>query len=90
MRRMQTSSPSRIVATHADAVKGRIVSAGVRLTDLARAAGLAKSTLSESVHGGHTARDGREAIWLAFRRLTGMEISYLDFWAGPSRREDAA
>ncbi len=63
-------------------VKGRIVSSGIKLGNLAVAAGMSNGNLSKYISGGLTYYPGQEKIFLAYRKLTGIRVSFADFW-GP-------
>ena len=68
------------LARSGHAVKARIVGAGLPLGKLARAAGMAQSTLSCYLSGRSRRAVGQVAIAAAFRRLTGNWITSEDFW----------
>ena len=70
-------------------VKSRIVGAGIKLGDLAAAAGMTSGNLSQYLAGRLTGRAGQKKIFLAFRRLTGIRIRIADFW-GPLLSERIA
>jgi len=76
----KTSHFRRIVPTAGDAVKGRIVAAGVPLSDLARAAGIAPNTLTNYLNGRLTSYTVQYDIWFAFRAFSSQEISMREFW----------
>jgi transcriptional regulator with XRE-family HTH domain len=69
------------VRQSAAAVKGRIVSHGIRMTDLARAAGIAAPTLSAYLAGRRRDPRRRRDIYIAFRCLSGSNMSESEFWA---------
>ena len=91
MNQSQTTSPRRrIVPTAGQRVKGRIIAAGLKLEDLARAAGIAPSTLSCYLTGYRSDRTTQHEIWFAFRAMTGIEISMVEFWGSLLSTEVAA
>jgi len=61
-------------------VKAQIVSEGIKLTHLAAAAGIKPSTLSNCLAGRRRRRLTQEAIWLAFRQLSGCDTDLQTFW----------
>ncbi len=80
----------RIVPTAGQRVKGRIYSAGLGLEELARASGIAPSTLSRYLNGELRSRATQHDIWFAFRGMTGIEVSMADFWGSLLSSEVAA
>jgi transcriptional regulator with XRE-family HTH domain len=72
-----------------DCVKGRIIAAGIKLCDLARAAGMAKNTLSDYISGKIRSKQGQFNVWMAFVDLTGSQVSMDQFWGALSAREVA-
>jgi hypothetical protein len=60
------------------------------LENLARASGIAPSTLSRYLDGSLKSRTTQHGIWFAFRALTGIEISMADFWGSLLSTESAA
>ena len=73
-------SPHKRIATAGAEVKARIVGAGLKLSDLAAAAGISPSSLSNYLAGSVSRPETRVRIWRAFRRLTGQRISLRRFW----------
>ena len=75
-----------MIAPHGAAVKARIVGAGLRLGDVARAAGFSGPALSGYINGRTRNVHGQIRIVRAFHKLTGRRISAVkfwgDFWAG--------
>ena len=61
-------------------VKAQIVSEGIKLTRLAASAGIKPSTLSNCLAGRRRCRLTQEAIWLAFRQLSGCDTDLQSFW----------
>ena len=78
-----TTKPNSIsLAPDYPAIKGKIVGAGIRLGDLARAAGITPSCLTLYIQG--KLRDPRRQrdIWVAFRAMSQLQITAADFWGG--------
>ena len=69
-----------IVARPGAAVKARIVAAGIPMKDLAREAGIHKSTLSDYISGRLASPETQTDIWICFRRLAVSEIGFEEFW----------
>jgi lambda repressor-like predicted transcriptional regulator len=65
---------------HGQYVKGQIISAGIKLSNLAEAAGLAPCTLSSLLTGRSRCRQNQVLIWDAFVQMTRSTISLSDFW----------
>lgn len=86
----KTLSRPKVVPTAGQRVKGRIYSAGLGLEQLARAAGIAPSTLSRYLDGSLRRRSTQHDIWFAFRAMTGQEISMVEFWGNLLATESAA
>lgn len=63
-------------------VKAKVIAAGLKLSDLADAAGLAPSTLTNYLTGHRKSAETQVRIVRAFRRLTRTRIAYSEFW-GP-------
>jgi len=91
MRQSQrTLQRRKIVPTAGQGVKGRIIAAGLKLEVLAKASGIAPSTLSNYLAGDLRDRDTQHDVWFAFRGLTGQELSISDFWGSLLNSEVAA
>lgn len=60
--------------------KGLIVSAGVKLQDLAEASDIHPSTLTAYLNGTLRGTETRAAIWASFRVLAQSDVSLVDFW----------
>jgi hypothetical protein len=93
--KQKNSRQKTIIAPAGAAVKARIVSAGIRLGDLAFAAGFSGPSLSGYLTGRTCNPHGQIRIVRAFRRLTGRRISAATFWGdlwaeSKSRQEDVA
>lgn len=75
---------SRVLVTPrpGDAVKARIVATGVRLCDLATAAGVSRQTISNCIHGLARRPETQYDIYCAFVRLSGSGATIYEFW-GP-------
>ena len=74
---------AKIVPTKALRVKGLIYAAGIkRLADLAKAAGMPLSTLSDQVSGRRRGFESQVRIVRAFNQITGQELSAAKFWGG--------
>ena len=69
-------------------VKGRIVSAGLRLGEVADAAGVSAASLTQHLKGERISHAAKVRIWRAFCRLSGETVGIEAFW-GPLW-EDAA
>jgi len=86
-------SPSRILHQKNSPVKGQIVHAGVRLGDLAEAAGISQSYLSLCLSGQRKSPKRQRDIFIAFRALSGLDIYIDEFWGkllvGPVAAGDA-
>ncbi len=61
-------------------VKARMTAAGLKLGDVARAAKISQSSLSNYLRGLRRKRAVHLAIWDAYRRLSLDAISLEDFW----------
>ena len=71
---------NKIVVATDGPVKARILAAGVKLGDLARAAGVSQPTISVYL-AGRLARPATQlAIFQAFRRLSGQPVTMVEFW----------
>jgi len=81
MPRNRTNTPNQvIVPTPGDLVKGKIVSAGLQLTVVARTAKMAKQTLSDYLAGRIRNANGQFGIMCAYCKLTGKVTSLREFW----------
>ena len=69
-----------ILAPSGAAVKARIIAAGLRLGDVARAARFSPGSLSDYLAGKRRGVLGQLRIAVAFRKLSGQKISTADFW----------
>lgn len=85
-----TRKTSPTLSSTGAAVKGRIVTAGVKLSDLAAAAGIRPNTLSNYLSGRLRRGAVQFEIWKAFRRLTGSRITLLEFWGVPHGKKEVA
>ncbi|MBE3100344.1 MAG: hypothetical protein IMZ44_24760 [Planctomycetes bacterium] len=65
------------------------MAAGIKLIDLAAAARIAPSTLSQYLSGQLHNPETQFTIWRRFRRLSGSRITLLEFW-GPLLNKEAA
>jgi len=72
--------PNGIISNPGAAVKGKIVSAGVKLGDLAEAANISRPALSNYLSGRRRNWRGQIAIWIGFLDLTGSTITLEEFW----------
>jgi len=69
-----------ILCSPGQSVKARIVAAGIRLGVLARAAGVAQSTLTGYLTGRRRGVAGQLAIADAFRKITRQRLDAAEFW----------
>jgi len=69
-----------MIARPGAAVKGRIVTAGIPIGVVARAAGFSACSLSEYLTGKRRNVHGQHKIAAAFRRLSGQYIPTPEFW----------
>ncbi len=93
MTRRSFHRPSSIVNRQSMSVKGRIVSAGVRIGALAHAAGITPGGMTQYMTGVLRNRQTQRAIWIGFRGLTGQEITFQEFWgdlAAPAANKESA
>ena len=72
--------PDKMLADAGAQVKARVISAGLKLSALAGASGIAPSTLTHYLTGYRKNVGTQVRIVRAFRRLTNTRISYSDFW----------
>jgi len=77
-----SEATARILPPNAAFVKARIISAGLKLGDLAAAAGVSQSSLSNYLIGRVANYRTQQKIFKSFRKVTGINISFNDFW-GP-------
>ena len=84
-----TSAITQILATPGHSVKGRIIASGLRLADLAEAAGIAASTLSDYLAGRIRNIHGQLSIMLAWCSLAGRQATLREFWGGLLARDVA-
>jgi len=61
-------------------VKGQIYAAGLRLLDVAAAAGVSPTNLTQHIQCRRTSHAAKVKIWRAFCRLTGQSVSIEEFW----------
>lgn len=85
----KTSANHRILPAPGKLVKARIVGAGILLKDLARAARIQPSTLSDYLRGRISNIHRQIDIHQAFCKLTGTEIALREFWGDLLAREAA-
>ena len=85
----KTAQTHEILGAGPGFVKGQIYSAGLTMGKLARAAGIAPSTLSDYVAGRRSRRETSRAIWRAYVRLSGLETSFEAFWFAPRAKRSA-
>jgi len=79
-----------VTPTAGNAVKARIIAAGLTCTALAAEAGIKKNTLSHYIGGVSADPETQMDIWIAFRRLTGSAIGMDEFWGPLYRRRRAS
>jgi transcriptional regulator with XRE-family HTH domain len=77
---LPNNRPEKLIARPSDFVKGRIVGAGLKLGDLAKAAGISQPSLSNYLRGIRSDRRVQVIIWDAFCQLTGSSIPLAEFW----------
>jgi lambda repressor-like predicted transcriptional regulator len=68
------------ISQDANSVKARIKRNSPSMGEIASAAGISQSSLSNHLRGYRASRPTQLRIWDAYRRLTGQEISPEDFW----------
>ena len=61
-------------------VKALSAAAGVRMGDIAAAAGVSQPTLTNTLRGLRRGGETQRRIWRAVRRMTGCRIAYRHFW----------
>ena len=76
------SSDKRTIARAKSAVKARIIAAGLSMGDVAKKAGIQRSTFSDYLSGRITSAQGQLSISIAFNTLTGQGLGAVEFW-GP-------
>jgi len=76
----KNTARNRILVTAQHAVKSQIVAAGLAMGQLAGAAGISQSSLSNHIGGARANYETQIRIWQAFCRLTGQAVSLADFW----------
>lgn len=74
------STANQIIARPGDAVKAKIIGAGLSLSHVAARARIARSTLSDYLAGRTRNIHGQINIMMAFGDLTGKVVSMRDFW----------
>jgi len=79
----------RIIRGPRDAVKARIVKAGVPCWRLAAQAGISNPTLSSYLTGRRKSPKTQFRIYLAFRKLTAQRLTLRAFWGSFLSREVA-
>ncbi|HUT58076.1 MAG TPA: hypothetical protein VNA25_09540 [Phycisphaerae bacterium] len=85
----KTSANRRIIARPGSAVKARIINSGLLLGELAKAARIARSTLSDYLSGRTRNVYGQMRILNAFNRLTDEQFTLREFWGRLTAREAA-
>lgn len=85
----RNSANHRILPAPGKLVKARIVAAGILLKDLARAACMKPSTLSDYLSGRIRNVHGQIDVHGAFCKLTGTEVGLREFWGKLLAREAA-
>ena len=85
----KTSANRRIIARPGSAVKARIIRGGLLLGELANAARIARSTLSDYLSGRTRNIYGQMRILNAFNRLTDEQFTLREFWGRLTAREAA-
>ena len=69
-----------IIATPGHVVKGKIITAGVSLGQLAKAANISRPAMSNLLAGISSKPAAQVVVWEAFCRLTGSSITLPEFW----------
>jgi len=72
--------PSRTLHQNSSPVKAQIVGAGVSLGQLAEAAGISPSYLTQFLSGKRRSAKRQRDIFIAFRALSGLDIYIDEFW----------
>ena len=88
-KRSRTACKNGILTRHGQRAKGRIVAAGLKLGEVARAAGMHESSFSNYLAGRRRDARGQLRIVEAFARLTGQRLRARVFWGDLAAKEVA-